>query len=104
MIEIKSKINDLIYMLTEAREATDLGHENVFGESSGELSDYIYYLNLLTHKVIIYDKDEDKFFKNPLEDAKQVSEQSQAEPVYLPFDKLEMFSIYTCFKIIIVGA
>lgn len=103
MIEIKSKLNDLIYTLAEARKAMDLVHEDVFDVSSSELSDYIYYLNLLTHKVIIYDKDEDKFFKNPLEDAKQVSEQSQAEPVYLPLDKLEMFNTYTCFKIIVVG-
>lgn len=103
MIEIKSKLNDLIYMLAEAREVMDLVHEDVFGESSGELSDYIYYLNLLTNKVIVYDKDEDKFFKNPLESAEQVSEQSKAEPVYLPLDKLEMFNTYTCFKIIVVG-
>ena len=100
MIEIKSKINDLIYDLDEARERSSYDGDTCGYET---LSDYIYYLNLLTHKVIIYDKDEDKFFKNPLEDAKQVSEQSQAEPVYLPLDKLEMFNTYTCFKIIVVG-
>lgn len=99
MMEIKSRLEDLISDLTETEMVgfcDDL-------DKYKTLADYIYYLNLLTHKVIIYDKDEDKFFKNPLEDAKQVSEQSQVEPVYLPLDKLEMFNAYTCFKIIVVG-
>lgn len=100
MMEIKSRLEDLIYDLTEAKV---VGFCDDDLHKYKTLADYIYYLNLLTHKVIVYDKDEDKFFKNPLEDAKQVSEQSQAEPVYLPLDKLEMFNTYTCFKIIVVG-
>lgn len=100
MMEIKSKIDDLLYDLAEARVRSDYDDDL---HKYKTLSDYIYYLNLLTRKVIIYDKDEDKFFKNPLEDAKQVSEQSQAEPVYLPLDKLELFNTYTCFRIIVVG-
>lgn len=99
-MEIKSKIDDLIYDLANAKVEGFCGDDL---DKYNTLSDYIYYLSLLTHKVIIYDKDEDKFFKNPLEDAKQVSEQSQVEPVYLPLDKLEMFNTYTCFKIIAVG-
>lgn len=100
MMEIKSKIDDLISDLTDAK-VEGFCYDDVYKYKT--LSDYIYYLNLLTRKVIIYDKDEDKFFKNPLEDAKQVSEQSEAEPVYLPLDKLEMFNTYTCFRIIVVG-
>lgn len=98
-MEIKSRLDDLIHDLEDAKVegfCNDL-------DKYKTLADYIYYLNLLTHKVIIYDRDEDKFFKNPLEDAKQVSEQSKAEPVYLPLDKLEMFNTYTCFRIIVVG-
>lgn len=100
MMDIKSKIDDLIHDLEDAK-VEGFCYDDLYKYNT--LSDYIYYLNLLTHKVIIYDRDEDKFFKNPLESAKQVSEPSKAEPVYLPLDKLEMFNAYTCFRIIAVG-
>lgn len=97
MHEIKYALQNLI------DEITDQLNDEISNYDFNKISNQIYFLNLLTHKVVVFDRDEDKYFKNPLKNNKMVDRQEKTEPVYLPLNELDIFLSYDCFRIIICG-